>query len=92
MSVEKAGPALGHAPEQRPSPAKAQNACRLRQPEKVGPAREFVPLGHRGHTDRAKVFHPHNLNAAEAKAREASDPHGPAEQTNRPERGERHRH
>jgi hypothetical protein len=31
------------------------------------------------------------LNAAEPKAREASDPHGPAEQTNRLKRKERHR-
>ena len=44
LNAEKAGPALGHAPEQRPSQEKAQDVCRLRQPEKVGPVREFVPL------------------------------------------------
>jgi len=44
LSVEKAGPALGHAPEQRPSQEKAQDVCRLRRLKKVGPVREFVPL------------------------------------------------
>jgi len=40
----KPNPALGHGKERQQSRKKAQDVCRLRQLEKVGPAREFVPL------------------------------------------------
>jgi hypothetical protein len=43
LSVEKAGPALGHDPEQRPSQEKVQDACRLRRLKEIDQADELVP-------------------------------------------------
>jgi hypothetical protein len=42
LSVEKAGRARGHGPEQRQSQEMAQNACRLRRLKAVDPADELV--------------------------------------------------
>jgi hypothetical protein len=90
LSVEKANPACDHGPEQPQSRNKAHDACRLRRSKKVDPADELVPPWHLGHTDRAKVFHRHSLNAAESEGREARDPHGPVEQVNHGPQGEQH--
>jgi len=40
----KPNPAFGHGKERQQSRTKARNVYHLRQLEKVGPAREFVPL------------------------------------------------
>jgi hypothetical protein len=37
LSAEKAGRVRGHGPEQRQSPTKAQNACRLRHSKEEKP-------------------------------------------------------
>jgi len=92
LSVEKAGPALGYAPEQRPSQEKVQDACRLRRLKEIDQADEVVPAQHLGRRDCVKGFRPRpNGNPAEGLADKAGGLQSPVQREAQTERREQHR-
>jgi len=80
--MEKAGPAGVHNPEQRVSPGKARDACRLRPLKVADQADELVPALQLRHRDHVRVSRPCRKNAADAELKGASARQSPVAQAN----------